>query len=181
VTANWLEIHGLSRHPWLTETAVDEGTQFAAEVSIFLKNKCGTNCKIVTSRNPQSNSVIEQCHKPLHNVIGSVQIKDKTDLDSSFGFQDVLAAPRKAMNSTVHTTSVQVQCCHGQCSVVGQCQTPHSRQTGNLLRNTSRDLSFKTTSVRTLNGLKMRTMQETWQQPKLALSASMALTHDWTQ
>jgi len=49
--------------------------------------------------------MIERCHKTLHNMIRSVQIKDKWDLDSFLGFKGVLAACRKAMNSTVHTTA----------------------------------------------------------------------------
>ena len=38
-------------------------------------------------------------------MIRSAQIMDKRDLDEFFGFQGILAACRKAMNSTVHTTS----------------------------------------------------------------------------
>jgi len=38
-------------------------------------------------------------------MIRSAQITDKKDLDEFFGFQGVLAACRKAMNSTVHATS----------------------------------------------------------------------------
>jgi len=41
----------------------------------------------------------------LYNMIRSAQIKDKRDSDSFFGFKGVLAACRKAMNSTVHTTA----------------------------------------------------------------------------
>jgi len=49
--------------------------------------------------------MIERCHKTLHNMGRSTQIKDKRDLDEVFRFQGVLATCRKAMNSTVHTTS----------------------------------------------------------------------------
>jgi len=38
-------------------------------------------------------------------MICSAQIKDEGDLDSFFGFKGILAACRKAMNSTVHTTA----------------------------------------------------------------------------
>jgi len=41
VTANWLEIHWLSRHPWPAEIAMDMGSEFAAEVRDTLKNECG--------------------------------------------------------------------------------------------------------------------------------------------
>jgi len=103
--ANWLEIHWLTRHPWPTETTVDKGREFAREVSHTLENECGVKHKIITSRNPQSNSTIERCHKTLHNMIRSAQIKDKGDLDSLLGFKGGLAACRKAMNSTERITA----------------------------------------------------------------------------
>jgi len=84
---------------------MDKGKEFAREVSETLKNKHGVERKIVTSRNPQANSMIERCHKTLHNMIRSAQIKDKRDLDSFFGLKGILAACRKAMNSTVHATA----------------------------------------------------------------------------
>jgi len=105
VIANWLEIHWLTRHPWPTEISMDKGREFAREVSETLQNKHGIKWKIVTSRNPQSNSMIERCHKTLHNMIRSAQIKDKRDVDSLLGFKGVLAACRKAMNSAVHTAA----------------------------------------------------------------------------
>jgi len=105
VIANWLELHWLTRYPWPTEITMDKGKEFAREVSATLKNEHGVNEKIVTSRNPQANSMIERCHKTLHNMIRSAQIEDKRDPDEFFGFKGVLAACRKAMNSAVHTTA----------------------------------------------------------------------------
>jgi len=86
---------------------MDKGKDFAREVSETLKNKYGVKRKIITSRNPQASSMIERCHKTLHNMICSAQIKDRRDLDSFLGFKGVLAACRNAMNSTctVHTTA----------------------------------------------------------------------------
>jgi len=84
---------------------VEKGKEFAKEVSKTFTNEYGIERKIVTSRNPQSNSMIERCHKTLHNMIQSAQIKDRRDLDSFLGFKGVLVACRKAMNSTVHTTA----------------------------------------------------------------------------
>jgi len=85
VIANWLEIHWLSRYPWPTEITIDKASEFAAEVRDTLKNKYGFVRKIITSRNPQLNSIIERCHKTLHNMIRSAQITDKRDLDEFFG------------------------------------------------------------------------------------------------
>jgi len=55
---NWLELHWLTRHPWPTEITMDKGRESAREVSETLKNECGVKRKIVTSRNPQANSMI---------------------------------------------------------------------------------------------------------------------------
>jgi len=84
---------------------MDKGKEFAREVSNTLAYKHGAKRTIITSRNPQANSMIERCHKTLHNMICSTQIKDKWDSDSFLGFKGVLAACRKAMNSTMHTTA----------------------------------------------------------------------------
>jgi len=105
VIANWLEIHWLTRYLWPTEITMDKGREFAKEVSETLENEHGIKRKIITSCNPQSNSMIERCHKTLHNMIRSAQIKDRRHLDSLLGFKGVLAACRKAMNSAVHTTA----------------------------------------------------------------------------
>jgi len=67
-TTNWLEIHWLTRCPWPTEMTMDKEKEFAREVSKTLQNEHGVERKIVTSRNPQLNSMIERCHKTLHNM-----------------------------------------------------------------------------------------------------------------
>jgi hypothetical protein len=102
--ANYLEMHWLTRYPWPTEITMDKGTEFAAEVSDMLKSEYGITRKIITSRNPQSNSIIERCHQTFGNMIRTAQIRDKRNLDPVFGFTGLLASCRKAMNSTVHTT-----------------------------------------------------------------------------
>ena len=49
--------------------------------------------------------MIERCYQTLANMIRTRQTRDKHDLDPEFGWSGVLAACRKAMNSTVHATS----------------------------------------------------------------------------
>jgi len=103
IIANWLELHWLTRYPWPTEITMDKGKELAREVSETLKNEWGVKRKIITSHNLQANSMIERCHKTLHNMICSAQIKDRRDLDSFLGFKGILVVCRKAMNSAVHT------------------------------------------------------------------------------
>jgi len=59
IIANWLEIHWLTQCPWPTEITMDKGREFAKEVNKTLTNECGIKWKIIASRNPQLNSVIE--------------------------------------------------------------------------------------------------------------------------
>ena len=103
--ANHLETSWLTRGPWPTEIVMDKGREFALEVADLLKSKHGVHRKIVTSRNAQANPMTEKCHQTLANMIRTQQIRDKHDLDPEFGWSGVLAACRKAVNSTVHTTS----------------------------------------------------------------------------
>ena len=104
--ANILEMHWLCRYPWPTEVRMDRGMEFAAEVADMLRDEYGIPRKQITTRNPQSNSIVERCHQTFRRMINSAQITDKRDLHPFFGWDGILAACRKAMNSTVHTTSL---------------------------------------------------------------------------
>ena len=108
--ANYLEQAWLTRYPWPTEVTMDQGGEFAAEVSKALKEEHGINRKITTSRNPQANSIVERVHQVVGNVIRTRAIKGKADLleqalDPNRPWDGVLAAVRHAVNATVHTTS----------------------------------------------------------------------------
>jgi transposase InsO family protein len=58
--ANLLEFNWLSCYPWPTEIHIDRGSEFAAEVSAALNKEFGIKRKLITTRNPQSNSIIER-------------------------------------------------------------------------------------------------------------------------
>jgi len=153
---NWLEIHWLTQCPWPAEITMDKGSEFAREVSETLTNEHGVKRKIVTSRNPQSNSMIERCHKTLHNMIQSVQIKDRRDLDSFLGFRGILAACQKAMNSAVHTAAraTPAQLVFGRDTMLNasfQADWQFIKERKQRLQ-----LFFKTMSVKMLNASHMR-------------------------
>ncbi len=103
--ANALELTWLTRYPWPTEVIMDRGREFAAEVRDTLHNEYGFARKLITTRNPQANAMVERAHQTLHNQIRSCDIKDKRDLDEEFGWDGILAALRQAMRATVHTTT----------------------------------------------------------------------------
>jgi transposase InsO family protein len=103
--ANLLEFNWLSRYPWPTEIRMDRGSEFAAEVSAALDKEFGIKRKLITTRNPQSNSIIERIHQVVGNMIRTRDIRDKNDLDPDFLWQGVLSAVRGAVRSLVHTTT----------------------------------------------------------------------------
>jgi transposase InsO family protein len=104
VVSNLLEQTWLTRYPWPTEIVLDRGTEFMAEVINLIENEHGIIRKVITTRNPQANSMVERAHQTVHNMIRSEAIKDRHDLDNDT-FLGILSAVRFAMNSTVHTTS----------------------------------------------------------------------------
>ena len=103
--ANVLECTWLTRCPWPTEIRMDKGREFAGEVTAALKNNFGFEHKIITTRNPQSNGIIEGIHQVVADMIRTRDIRSKHDLDPAFGFQGVLAAVRDAVRCVVHTTT----------------------------------------------------------------------------
>ena len=57
---NVLEMTWLTRHPWPTETIMDRGREFAAEVFAMIRDECGINEKLITTCNPQANDKVER-------------------------------------------------------------------------------------------------------------------------
>ena len=103
--ANLLEYTWLTRYPWPTEIRMDRGSEFAAEVSAALKNEYGIKRKLITTRNPQANSIIERIHQVVGNMIRTRDIRGADDLDPDFPWMGVLSAVRQAVRSLVHTTT----------------------------------------------------------------------------
>ena len=92
--ANILEFAWLSRYPWPTEIVMDRGKEFAAEVQNTIKHEYGITRKLITTRNPQANAIVERVHKSLHNMLRTTGIKDSGDLDPDFGWNGYLSAIR---------------------------------------------------------------------------------------
>ena len=92
-------------------------------------NTYGLNRKLITTRNPQANAMVERVHQTVHNMIHTTGLTDQTVISDGYGFKGILAAVRRAVNSTVHTT---LQALPTQLySYVMRYLTPHSRRTDN--------------------------------------------------
>ena len=66
--ANTLETTWLSGCPWPTETRMDKGSEFAGKVSAALKEQYGICRKVIATRNPQANSMVERIHQVIGNI-----------------------------------------------------------------------------------------------------------------
>ena len=103
--ANVLEQVWLTRYPWPTEIRMDRGSEFAAEVSEAITEEYGIERKLITTRNPQSNAIIERIHQVVGDMIRTRDVRGKDDIDPDFGWSGVLSAIRHAVRSLVHTTT----------------------------------------------------------------------------
>ena len=102
--ANVLEQTWLNRYPRPVEIVMDRGSEFAKEVRQNVVHEWGAVQKLITTRNPQANSMVERAHKTLRNLIAVNGIHSMSDLQSYGGWDGVLSAVSLAMRATVHTT-----------------------------------------------------------------------------
>ena len=84
---------------------MDRGSEFAAEVSEAITEEYGIERKLITTRNPQSNAIIERIHQVVGDMIRTRDVRGKDDIDPDFGWSGVLSAIRHAVRSLVHTTT----------------------------------------------------------------------------
>ena len=102
--ANVFEMAWLNRYPWPEEVVVDRGSEFKAEFIKLLEEEYGIKRKPITTRNPQSNAMVERAHQTIQNLLKSKVITKKSDLPDG-KWDGILSAVCFAMRSTVHTTN----------------------------------------------------------------------------
>ena len=104
--SNVFEQTWLSKYPWPQEVVMDRGREFMGEVIPMLRNDYGITRKPITTRNPQANAMVERAHATLHEMVRTVQVRDKRDLPTLRNqWGGILSAVGFAMRSTVHTTN----------------------------------------------------------------------------
>jgi RNase H-like domain found in reverse transcriptase/Integrase zinc binding domain len=102
IIMNVLEFTWLSRYPRPTTVIMDNGREFYAEVEQSLKNDYGIARRVITTRNPQANSILEHAHKTLHDMLSTQHIGE--GMDSRDRWDGILSAVGFAMKATVHST-----------------------------------------------------------------------------
>ena len=71
----------------------------------MLKDEYPIKRKLITTRNPQANAILERVHQVVHNMVRVHGITDKDDVPDDLAMDGILAAVRSAVLSVVHTTT----------------------------------------------------------------------------
>ena len=76
-----------------------------AEFATMIKEDYNVKRKLITTRNPASNAIIERVHQTIGNMIRSVQVQNLEVDSDNFSWTGILQAVSFAVRSTVHTTT----------------------------------------------------------------------------
>ena len=119
VIANLVEQTWLVRYPWPDLIIMDRGREFKAEFYNMITVDYNIKPKVITSRNPQANAIIERVHQTIGNVLRTFDV-NKTVLDSDDPWSSILSATGFAIRNTVHTTllSTPAQLVFGRDSIL---------------------------------------------------------------
>lgn len=93
----------LNRYPRPLEVSFDQGGEFTGVEFQELLESYGIRPKPSTSRNPQSNGVIERVHQTLHNMLRTFDLQMQ-EFDPIEPWRGYLSAAAFSIRSTYHTT-----------------------------------------------------------------------------
>jgi putative transposase len=103
--ANIVEQEWLTRYPRPSLITLDRGSEFIGEdFRDMCENDYGIKRKVISTRNPQANAIVERAHQTLGNLIRSFELQDNPYLDPDDPWGGILAAASFAMRATYHTT-----------------------------------------------------------------------------
>ena len=74
VIANKIETSWLTKYPRPTQVILDRGTEFMAEVLSMLRDDYDIECRVITTRNPQANAILERVHQTIGSMIRTFQL-----------------------------------------------------------------------------------------------------------
>ena len=90
-----------TRYPLPQRIVFDCGSEFMAEFAKMCQNNYGLKSKPITTRNPESNAIIEWIHQTFGNIIRTF---DVFNIGNNNPWSDILAATMFAVRATYHTT-----------------------------------------------------------------------------
>ena len=89
-----------TRYPLPQRIVFDSSTEFMAEFAKICHNDYSLKKKPITTRNPQSNAIIECIHQPIGNIIRTFDVSNIVNNDPWSG---ILAATMFSVRATYHT------------------------------------------------------------------------------
>lgn len=140
VIANIVEQAWLVRYPWPQTVIMDRGKEFLAEFATMITEDYGVKRKPITKRNPQANAIVERVHQTIGNMIRTMRVHTREDLDVKEPWNGILAAIAFAVRATVHTTTqaTPMQLVYGRDAIFNipfQANWEHIRQRKQALIN----------------------------------------------
>ena len=101
------EIADITEKNWFTrytlpqQIVFDCGTEFMAEFSKMCQNDYDLKREPITTKNPQSNAIIERIHKTIGNIISTF---DVSNIVNNYPWSVIIAATMFVVRATYHTT-----------------------------------------------------------------------------
>ena len=92
-----------TRYPLPQRIVFDRSTEFMSEFAKMCHNDYGLKMKPITTRNPQSNAIIERIHQTIGNLIRTFDVSNIVNNDPWSG---ILAAPIFAIRA-IYQTAIQ--------------------------------------------------------------------------
>ena len=90
-----------TRYPLPQRIVFDRDTEFMADFAKMCHNDYDLKSKPITTRNPQSNAIIEHIHQTIGNIIRTFDVSNIVNNNPLSG---ILAATIFAVHATYHTT-----------------------------------------------------------------------------
>jgi hypothetical protein len=103
--ANIVEQEWLTYYPQPSLITLDRNSEFIGQdFCDMCVNDYGIKRKVISTRIPQANAIVERAHQTLENLIRSFQLQDKPYYDPDDPWGGILVAVAFALRSTYHTT-----------------------------------------------------------------------------
>ena len=91
LVSNIVELAWLTRYPLPSKVIIDCGNKFLVEFKTMIQANYGIKVKLITSRNPQANSILERVRQTIGNITRAFKVQDMV-LDDENTWDRILAS-----------------------------------------------------------------------------------------
>ena len=104
LVANQVELAQLAHYPLPSKVIVDGRNEFLAEFREMIINANNKTVKLITSRNPQANAILERVHQTIGNILSIIKVQNMV-LDDKNPCDGILASTMFDLRDIVHTST----------------------------------------------------------------------------